>query len=317
MSNVDEHFIFDGASSIDDLKRYADGLSLLLTTQNVKAVIQKCLQSKDSKSSQIALFPACTSILVNKNVGYLVLYMTQDGMLDWKILVEPSAVEELTPYNALWRSGLGDSLWTSAQFADVCERAGLARYKVVQASALRTFSNQLEALFLFHILDDAETLRRYNEAVVDIDLPYIDDVTLRLQLPSIVADIRESLESLGVPVSSTQPAKQTATVGTTGTPVEKSTKEDLCKRMKKGEGVFNWDSPWDGYISGFIVEIVYDYSAHKLRARTNDGVNGIGWVAFPNDLRKQDAVYFVQKGALTFNGKNYRVTQNTKISLIP
>lgn len=59
--------------------------------------------------------------------------------------------------------------------------------------------------------------------------------------------------------------------------------------------------------SANIVTIVYDYSKHKLRAQADDGVNGIGNVAFPTNLRtKAGQQYKVDK--LIWNGKNYRVT---------
>jgi len=43
----------------------------------------------------------------------------------------------------------------------------------------------------------------------------------------------------------------------------------------------------------------------NLRAQANDYVHGVGFVRFPNDLRKEGAVYIVDE--LTWNGKNYSV----------
>lgn len=58
-----------------------------------------------------------------------------------------------------------------------------------------------------------------------------------------------------------------------------------------------------------IITIVYDSTKHKLRAQADDGIHGIGYVAFPNDLRtKEGQQYKVE--TLIWNGKNYRVSGN-------
>ncbi len=60
-----------------------------------------------------------------------------------------------------------------------------------------------------------------------------------------------------------------------------------------------------------VVTIVYDNTKHKLRAQADDGIHGVGNVAFPNDLRtKAGQQYEVE--TLTWNGKNYRVSGNIK-----
>lgn len=58
--------------------------------------------------------------------------------------------------------------------------------------------------------------------------------------------------------------------------------------------------------NGYLVEIVWDQSAHKYRARADDGVHGPANVAFPNNLRTPGAKYDVE--TLTWNGKNYRAS---------
>ena len=59
-----------------------------------------------------------------------------------------------------------------------------------------------------------------------------------------------------------------------------------------------------------IVTIVRDPSkGNKLRAQADDGVNGRGWVAFPNNLRNQEGQQYEVDG-LVWNGKNYRVVGN-------
>lgn len=56
-----------------------------------------------------------------------------------------------------------------------------------------------------------------------------------------------------------------------------------------------------------IVTIVYDNTAHKFRARADDGIHGEANVAFPNALRLHSGLqYEVEK--LIWNGKNYRVS---------
>lgn len=55
----------------------------------------------------------------------------------------------------------------------------------------------------------------------------------------------------------------------------------------------------------YVVTIVYDTKAKKLRARANDGVHGEANVAFPNNLRNTEGqLYSVEE--LWWNGKNYR-----------
>ena len=56
-----------------------------------------------------------------------------------------------------------------------------------------------------------------------------------------------------------------------------------------------------------IVTIVYDYKAHKLRARADDGVHGEANVAFPNNLRNTEGQQYEVED-LIWNGKNYRVS---------
>ena len=58
-----------------------------------------------------------------------------------------------------------------------------------------------------------------------------------------------------------------------------------------------------------IVTIVYDNSKHKLRAQADDGVHGIGNVAFPNSLRTEAGQQY-EVETLIWNGKNYRVSGN-------
>ena len=60
-----------------------------------------------------------------------------------------------------------------------------------------------------------------------------------------------------------------------------------------------------------IVTIFYDTKARKLRARADDGVNGVANVAFPNHLRGQAGQQYVVDD-LVWNGKNYRVTGSIK-----
>lgn len=56
-----------------------------------------------------------------------------------------------------------------------------------------------------------------------------------------------------------------------------------------------------------IVTIVYD--GNRLRAQADDGQNGKGWVAFPNNLRTNAGQQYEVDG-LQWNGKNYRVIGN-------
>lgn len=56
-----------------------------------------------------------------------------------------------------------------------------------------------------------------------------------------------------------------------------------------------------------IVTIVYD--GNRLRAQADDGKNGKGWVAFPNNLRTKAGQQYEVDG-LHWNGKNYRVIGN-------
>ena len=56
-----------------------------------------------------------------------------------------------------------------------------------------------------------------------------------------------------------------------------------------------------------IVTIVYD--GNRLRAQADDGQNGKGWVAFPNNLRTKAGQQYEVDG-LHWNGKNYRVVGN-------
>lgn len=59
-----------------------------------------------------------------------------------------------------------------------------------------------------------------------------------------------------------------------------------------------------------IVTIVQDPSkGNKLRAQADDGTNGKGWVAFPNNLRTKAGQQYEVDG-LSWNGKNYRVIGN-------
>lgn len=58
-----------------------------------------------------------------------------------------------------------------------------------------------------------------------------------------------------------------------------------------------------------IVTIVYDYKAHKLRARADDGVHGEANVAFPNALRNREGQQY-EVDELVWNGKNYRAIGN-------
>jgi hypothetical protein len=63
--------------------------------------------------------------------------------------------------------------------------------------------------------------------------------------------------------------------------------------------------------TGYIVTIVYDRSKGKLRAQADDGIHGVGYVAFPNSYRTSSGQkYEVEK--LIWNGKNYRVSGSIK-----
>ena len=60
-----------------------------------------------------------------------------------------------------------------------------------------------------------------------------------------------------------------------------------------------------------VVTIVYDSAKHKLRAQADDGVHGVGNVAFPNNLRNIAGQKY-EVDSLIWNGKNYRVSGNIK-----
>lgn len=306
-------------TSANNLAEFADELNLTLTTQNVSSLLRQCAKSHEAGSSEVALFPAYACPLVSEKLGYLIVYVTDSGMLDWVILVTGGT--KLVTYQVLQRADLDITPWDSAQFVTIFERLGKSDFDLEQARAFTEVHTQFIALQTFHVLDTDEEVRKFNDVVADLDLSYIDDLTLKMQLSSVIYDIRDTIEGLGIHLNSasstTRSASSAATSSTKGTPVEQSTKGDLARRMMDGEGTFVWTMQNGSKSYGYIIEIIYDYSARKLRARTDDGRNGIGWVAFPNSLRKQDAVYFVKKNALTFNGKNYRVSNANDIILIP
>ena len=57
----------------------------------------------------------------------------------------------------------------------------------------------------------------------------------------------------------------------------------------------------------YIVSIVSDKG--KLRARSDDGIHGVAFVAFPNSLRQFEGQSY-EVDQLIRNGKNYRVSGN-------
>lgn len=59
----------------------------------------------------------------------------------------------------------------------------------------------------------------------------------------------------------------------------------------------------------YVVTIIYDPAAKKLRGRADDGINGPAWVAFPSNLRDYDGQQY-EVDQLVWNGKNYRVAGN-------
>ena len=61
------------------------------------------------------------------------------------------------------------------------------------------------------------------------------------------------------------------------------------------------------YVNSNIVTIDYDTRKHKLRALADDGVHGLGNVAFPNNLRNRPGQQY-EVETLTWNGKNYRAS---------
>lgn len=85
--------------------------------------------------------------------------------------------------------------------------------------------------------------------------------------------------------------------------------EEVIRQMRNvgGETTFNGKT-------GIPVIIEYDWNANKLRAKTNDGVHGLAFVAFPNSERFKDAVYMVPKIDITWNGKNYRVANSVPLA---
>lgn len=63
----------------------------------------------------------------------------------------------------------------------------------------------------------------------------------------------------------------------------------------------------NGITEGYLVNIVYDSQKRKYRAVMNDGINGVAFTSFPNDLRISRTVYVISKQYVSWNGKNYTV----------
>lgn len=318
------NIIYGSGASVQRLKEYEENLKIELNTQMVKRRILHAARPVNADDSEILMFPAYYYSLVSPTFGYLVIYMTDGGDLGWRIVVAGN--DTSIDSNVLDSARLDIAPWTTRDFIEICKRASTNELFIERAKQSDgTFTSQFSIIKSGNLSPyDGLDVEKFNQAVMDLDLLCIDSTALRMQLSSLVQEIRDTLESLGVHVDSSKTSSSTTTSapasvaqGTKGMPVENSTKADLCKRMENGEGTFVWGTTYGPRNHGYIIEIIYDYSAHKLRARTNDGVNGIGWVAFPNNLRKQDAVYFVKEAALSFNGKNYRVSDRDAIILIP
>jgi hypothetical protein len=69
------------------------------------------------------------------------------------------------------------------------------------------------------------------------------------------------------------------------------------------------NAPTAGNQKKYVVTIIYDPTAKKLRGRADDGINGPAWVAFPSNLRDYDGQQY-EVDQLIWNGKNYRVSGN-------
>lgn len=66
--------------------------------------------------------------------------------------------------------------------------------------------------------------------------------------------------------------------------------------------------------TGYVVEIFYDYSAGKLRARTNDGSRGVMNCRFPNSQRTRDAVFIVPKYEVGLANNCYSISNSVPVA---
>lgn len=65
--------------------------------------------------------------------------------------------------------------------------------------------------------------------------------------------------------------------------------------------------------TGYVVEIFTDYTAGKLRARANDGSNGLMNVRFPNAARQRDAVYVVPASDMKLANNCYSIANSVPL----
>ena len=85
--------------------------------------------------------------------------------------------------------------------------------------------------------------------------------------------------------------------------------EEVIRQMRNvgGETTFNGKT-------GIPVIIEYDWNAKKLRAKTNDGVHGLAFVAFPNSERIEDAVYIVPQKDVKWQKTHYRIENKVPLA---
>ena len=103
-----------------------------------------------------------------------------------------------------------------------------------------------------------------------------------------------------------KPYYATVTKSSNGDTVS-SARDAISYMMKQGGEV-----SYNG-LTGLPVYVSYDYTANKLRAKTNDGHHGVAFVAFPNSARFNDALYLVPLLQVTWTGKNYRISNSVPL----
>ncbi|MCM1322808.1 MAG: hypothetical protein NC218_01345 [Acetobacter sp.] len=150
------------------------------------------------------------------------------------------------------------------------------------------------------------------DQIADMELQPVTDFDVDMSFLDIQKDFLSAMDSHISAFDNTQSASQQSQPAAQQQP-QASTNQSLTvdqaiqqMRTTGGEMIVNGKR-------GLVVEIFYDASAGKHRARTNDGVNGLMNARFPKDKRQDRAVYVVPRHEVSLANKCYAISNSVPL----
>lgn len=189
--------LYAPGASLATLIDNAEPLNHSLDAKRLLRYIRTVAEPYDSNTHEMCMFPAYCVPLSSSKLGYLVVFVTDAGKLDWRLCV-PGDSDYFT-CDIYEKADLEIQPWSKEDFLTACQAASSDSRFLSMASKATSFSNQF-GILKGGCLPPAKgmDIQAFNDTVESLDLLAIYETTLKMQLPYLVDNIRNFITDLGV-----------------------------------------------------------------------------------------------------------------------